>query len=61
MVELKSGRYDLAFKTDDKGRLILLFMGKKDACGKIMGERYARRLLIGCRWQGGQRPLGPQG
>lgn len=45
MSELRSGRYDLAFKTDDQGRPILLFMGQKDANGKIKGERYARRLL----------------
>ena len=45
MIELRSDRYDLAFKTDDQGRPILLFMGQKDASGKIKGERYARRLL----------------
>ncbi|MEQ7802184.1 hypothetical protein ABDJ41_20480 [Pedobacter sp. ASV1-7] len=45
MIEIRSGRYDLAFKTDDRGRPILLFMGQKDANGKIKGERYARRLL----------------
>lgn len=46
MIELRSGRYDLAFKTDDQGRPILLFMGQKDTNGKIKGERYARRLLM---------------
>ena len=45
MVETKFQRYDLAFKTDEKGRPILLFMGEKDANGKIKGERYARRLV----------------
>lgn len=45
MVELRFKRYDLAFKTDEKGRPILLFIGEKDATGKIKGERYARRLL----------------
>lgn len=45
MVEMKFKRYDLAFKTDNKGRPILLFMGEKDARGAIKGERYARRLL----------------
>ena len=45
MIEMKFKRYDLAFKTDEKGRPILLFMGEKDANGKIKGERYARRLL----------------
>ena len=45
MVEMKFKRYDLAFKTDDEGRPILLFIGEKDDNGKIKGERYARRLL----------------
>jgi hypothetical protein len=30
MVELKFGRYDLAIKTDELGRAILLFLGNKD-------------------------------
>jgi hypothetical protein len=47
MVETKFKRYDLAFKTDDAGRPILLFMGQKDAEGKIKGERFARRLKFG--------------
>ena len=46
LVELKFGRYDLVFKTDDAGRPILLFLGKKNAAGRITGERYARRLLF---------------
>ncbi|MDB5012683.1 MAG: hypothetical protein JWQ25_885 [Daejeonella sp.] len=37
-------RYDLGFKTDEEGRPILLFIGKKDEAGKIKGERFARRL-----------------
>lgn len=45
MVELKFKRYDLAFKTDLKGRPILLFIGEKDVNGKIKGDRYARRFL----------------
>ncbi|MCL4640075.1 MULTISPECIES: hypothetical protein [Olivibacter] len=44
LVELTFQRYDLMFKTDEEGRPILLFMGKKDANGNIRGERYARRL-----------------
>jgi len=46
MVEVKFKRYDLAFKTDESGRPILLFMGEKDSRGKIQGERYARRLIF---------------
>lgn len=45
LVEMKFKRYDLAFKTDEKGRPILLFIGEKDSNGKIRGERYARRLM----------------
>jgi len=47
MVETKFKRYDLAFKTDESGRPILLFMGQKDENGKIKGERFARRLKEG--------------
>ena len=47
MVETKFKRYDLAFKTDEAGRPILLFMGQKDENGKIKGERFARRLKQG--------------
>lgn len=46
-VEAKFKRYDLAFKTDNSGRPILLFMGEKDDQGKIKGERFARRLKLG--------------
>jgi hypothetical protein len=46
MVEVKFKRYNLAFKTDESGRPILLFMGEKDSLGKIQGERYARRLVF---------------
>lgn len=45
MIERKIGRYDLAFKTDNLGRPVLLFLGKYDATGKIKGERFARRLV----------------
>ena len=44
LVERKFGRYDIAFKTDEVGRPILLFMGLKDENGYIRGERYSRRL-----------------
>lgn len=46
MIELKFKRYDLAIKTDELGRPILLFIGEKDAGGKIKGERFARRLVV---------------
>lgn len=44
MVEITFQRYDLAFKTDEEGRPILLFLGKKDGKGSIKGERFSRRL-----------------
>jgi hypothetical protein len=40
-------RYDIAFKTDEEGRPVLLFMGKAGDDGKIKGERFARRLVFG--------------
>jgi len=45
-IERRMGRYDLAFKTDDFGRPVLLFVGKADGNGKIKGERFARRLVM---------------
>ncbi|RZM24436.1 MAG: hypothetical protein EOO88_22835 [Pedobacter sp.] len=47
LVELRFGRYDMAFRTDEKGNPILVFLGSKDENGKIKGESYARRLLLG--------------
>jgi hypothetical protein len=44
MIETKFKRYDMAFKTDEAGRPVLLFIGTKDETGKIKGERFARRL-----------------
>jgi hypothetical protein len=44
MVEMKYKGYDIAFKTDEEGNAILLFMGKKNEMGTIKGERYARTL-----------------
>lgn len=44
MVEARFKNYDLAFKTDEEGRPILLFLGRKDEKGNVKGERYARRL-----------------
>lgn len=43
LVETNYKDLDLAFKTDDIGTPILLFLGKKDEHGDIRGERYARR------------------
>jgi hypothetical protein len=44
MIEMKYKGYDLAFKTDEDGNPILLFMGRKSEGGAIKGERYARTL-----------------
>ncbi|MDB5019743.1 MAG: hypothetical protein JWQ28_870 [Pedobacter sp.] len=44
MIEIKFKRYDLAVKTDEAGRPILLYMGQRDEQGSIKGERYTRRL-----------------
>lgn len=35
---------DLAFKTDDEGNPVLLFIGHKTSEGKIKGQRYTRTL-----------------
>lgn len=35
---------EIAFKTDEEGNPILLFIGKRTETGGIKGERYARTL-----------------
>lgn len=35
---------DIAFKTDEEGNPIVLFIGTKDSTGKIKGQRYTRTL-----------------
>ncbi|RFM30793.1 hypothetical protein DXN04_32290 [Chitinophaga silvisoli] len=45
LVETTYQKFDLAFKTDEEGLPILLFLGTKDKEGKIRGERYARRIV----------------
>ncbi|RCH56312.1 hypothetical protein DJ568_00145 [Mucilaginibacter hurinus] len=46
MKEMVFKRYDIAFKTDEQGRPVLLFIGKKDDSGHIKGERFACRLVL---------------
>ncbi|KAA6432772.1 hypothetical protein FEM33_23975 [Dyadobacter flavalbus] len=45
MVSKKFGRYDIAFKTDDDGNPILLFIGNENPEGKIIGQRFGRVLI----------------
>ena len=45
MVNATFGRYDVAFKTDDEGNPILLFIGKADENGMIRGDHFSRRLV----------------
>jgi hypothetical protein len=47
MVNMKYKGNDVAFKTDEHGNPILLFIGKRDDKGSIKGERFARRLKHG--------------
>lgn len=47
MVTARFKNIDLAFKTDDAGRPVLLFMGKIAAGGDIKGERFIRTLKTG--------------
>ena len=44
-IEKRFQRYDLGFKTDEEGNPIILFIGTKDAGGRIRGRSYARRLV----------------
>jgi hypothetical protein len=45
MVAATFGRYDVAFKTDEEGNPILLFIGQADENGMIKGDQFTRRLL----------------
>ena len=47
LIEQRFGRYDMAFRTDEKGQLILLFIWSKDENEKIKGESYAQSLVLG--------------
>ena len=44
MVYAKFNRYDLAFKTDEEGNPVLLFLGELNDKGQVIGWRYARTL-----------------
>lgn len=44
MINMRYRNYDLAFKTDEEGNAIQLFMGKANEQGTIKGDRYARTL-----------------
>ncbi len=44
-IETRFRGYDLAFKTDDQGNPVLLFIGRRNGNGTIHGQRYARRLI----------------
>lgn len=44
MVSMRYKGNDLAFKTDEEGNPVLLFIGKATESGTIKGERYARTL-----------------
>lgn len=44
LIESEYQGLDLAFKTDDQGNPVLLFIGRKISQGKIKGQRYTRIL-----------------
>lgn len=44
MVEMRFKGNDVAFKTDEQGNPVLLFLGRADEDGTIRGDRYARTL-----------------
>ena len=44
MVSLRYRGNDIAFRTDEEGNPVQLFIGKKDAGGVIKGVRYMRVL-----------------
>ncbi len=44
LIEKPFKKYHMAFKTDELGRPILLFLGQKELDGRIKGDRFSRRL-----------------
>ena len=44
MINLKFKGNDLAIKTDEDGNPVLLFLGKLNDQGQVVGSRYARTL-----------------
>lgn len=46
LIEKPFKKSHMAFKTDEEGRPVLLFLGQKEADGKIKGERFSRRLKV---------------
>ena len=44
LVEMQFRGNDIAFKTDEEGNPVLLFIGRKSETGSIKGQRYARTL-----------------
>jgi hypothetical protein len=45
MLNMKFRGIDVAVKTDRDGNPVVVFVGKKQADGKIKGERYTRTML----------------
>ena len=44
LIDERYKQLDISFKTDKDGNAILLFIGKRNEAGNIIGERYARTL-----------------
>jgi hypothetical protein len=44
LVSMKYKGNDIAFKTDQEGNPVTLFIGKRRSTGDIRGERYTRTL-----------------
>ncbi len=47
MINRRYKEKDIAFKTDENGNPVLLFIGKRTDDGTVIGERFARRLVYG--------------
>jgi hypothetical protein len=45
MIYTTFNRHDLAFRTDEEGNPVLLFLGKMNDKGQVKGLRYSRTLI----------------
>lgn len=44
VIDTEFKRYDITFKTDELGNPVLLFLGKRNDKGQVIGDRFARTL-----------------
>lgn len=44
-IDKKFGKYDLTLRTDEEGNPVILFIGSRNADGRITGNRFTRVIV----------------